>query len=171
MDKENGRPVERWEWIEGYLGLYSISNLGRLKSHHFRKPRLLALVIDRKGYETALLCRPGDRKRRVKIHRLVCRAFHGPAPFEGAEVAHRNGNRRDNREENVRWASSSENELDKLQHGTLIFGQASHLAKLSNEQVRKIKADSRKPSMIAAEYGVSHWTIRDIRRGKRRVYA
>lgn len=45
----------------------------------------------------------------VKIHRLVCEAFHGPPPFPNAVVIHFNENALDNRPENLRWGTQKEN--------------------------------------------------------------
>lgn len=48
------------------------------------------------------------RGKTYKIHRLVCEAFHGPEPFENADVLHKNGNTLANDESNLRWATRSE---------------------------------------------------------------
>lgn len=43
------------------------------------------------------------------VSRLVCEAFHGPAPFPGAVVLHENDDSLDNRPGNIRWATQWEN--------------------------------------------------------------
>lgn len=45
----------------------------------------------------------------MKVHRLVCEAFHGPAPFERAVVLHLDENALNNRPENLRWGTQKEN--------------------------------------------------------------
>jgi hypothetical protein len=45
----------------------------------------------------------------IKVHRAVCEAFHGPAPFEGAVVMHLDENAHNNRPENLRWGTQKEN--------------------------------------------------------------
>lgn len=45
----------------------------------------------------------------LKIHRLVCEAFNGPAPFPKAVVIHLNEDGLDNRPENLRWGTQKEN--------------------------------------------------------------
>lgn len=48
----------------------------------------------------------------MRFHRLVCRTFHGPEPFEGAVVDHINRNSHDNRAANLRWSSKSLNAVN-----------------------------------------------------------
>jgi hypothetical protein len=45
----------------------------------------------------------------MKVHRLVCEAFHGPAPFDRAVVIHIDENALNNRPENLRWGTQKEN--------------------------------------------------------------
>lgn len=45
----------------------------------------------------------------MKIHRLVCEAFHGPAPFKRAVVLHLDENALNNKPENLRWGTQKEN--------------------------------------------------------------
>lgn len=45
----------------------------------------------------------------LKIHRLVCEAFHGPPPFDGAVVLHLDENGLNNKPENLKWGTQKEN--------------------------------------------------------------
>jgi hypothetical protein len=45
----------------------------------------------------------------VKVHRLVCEAFHGPAPDGANIVLHLDENALNNRPENLRWGTQKEN--------------------------------------------------------------
>jgi HNH endonuclease len=45
----------------------------------------------------------------IRIHRAVCEAFHGAAPFDGAVVMHLNENSLDNRASNLAWGTQKEN--------------------------------------------------------------
>jgi hypothetical protein len=49
------------------------------------------------------------RGKNYKVHRLVCEAFHGPAPEGKNVVIHENENALDNRPENIRWGTQKEN--------------------------------------------------------------
>ena len=55
--------------------------------------------------------RPSSNGRQAprKVHQLVCEAFHGPKPFEGAVVIHIDENALNNRPENLRWGTQKEN--------------------------------------------------------------
>jgi len=45
----------------------------------------------------------------IKVHRVVCEAFHGPAPFPKSVVIHLNEDATDNRAENLKWGTQKEN--------------------------------------------------------------
>jgi hypothetical protein len=45
----------------------------------------------------------------MKIHRLVCEAFHGPPPFPKAVVIHLDENAHNNKPENLKWGTQKEN--------------------------------------------------------------
>ena len=57
---------EIWQDIEGYKGLYQVSNLGNISG--------LKPVLTKDGYYNVSLCKDGKRKS-FRIHRLVCNAF------------------------------------------------------------------------------------------------
>jgi hypothetical protein len=45
----------------------------------------------------------------IKVHRAVCEAFHGPPPFAGAVVIHKDEDAHNNRPENLKWGTQKEN--------------------------------------------------------------
>lgn len=45
----------------------------------------------------------------IKVHRMVCEAFHGPAPFAGAVVIHLDEDAANNLPGNLRWGTQKEN--------------------------------------------------------------
>lgn len=49
------------------------------------------------------------RGKNYKIHRLVCEAFHGPAPEGKPYVLHADEDATNNRLENISWGSQKEN--------------------------------------------------------------
>lgn len=108
--------------------------------------------------------------RQVKkpVHYLVLLAFTGERPC-GCQVAHNNGNRLDNRAENLRWATPKENSGDKQQHGTLLFGRDNATAKLTNELAILIVSrfnNGEHQSNIAKDLNVAPATVRGVLTGK-----
>jgi hypothetical protein len=49
------------------------------------------------------------RGKSRKVHRVVCEAFHGPAPMGRTYVLHGDENSRNNRPENLSWGTQKEN--------------------------------------------------------------
>ena len=108
---------EVWKDIEGYEGLYQVSNMGRVKSlgrdvwkwnHYTHQPeKILKMGQDRYGYLVVGLYK--DKKLKTfKVHRLVAQAF--VTNHENKEtVNHINGNKQDNKANNLEWHSNEEN--------------------------------------------------------------
>ena len=105
--------METWKDIPGWEGLYQVSNLGRILSIRVRELK----PYKARGYKVATL-HSGDRYKRAGVHRFVAQAFlQNP---EGKEqVNHKNGDRADNRRENLEWATCQENNLHRCRvlHG------------------------------------------------------
>ena len=102
---------ELWQPIEGYEGLYEVSDQGRVRrvkaAPHTRPGRFLKPMVDRYGYETVGLYLNKKQKWR-KVHRLVALAFvHG----RDETVDHIDGNKRNNNASNLRWVSQRVNTL------------------------------------------------------------
>lgn len=105
---------EIWKDIEGYEGLYQVSNMGNIKSlcrydanNHLLKERLLKPDKTKFGYYQITLSKNGITKR-YTIHKLVCLAFL-PNPDNKPCIDHINTDRTDNRVENLRWCTYKEN--------------------------------------------------------------
>ena len=99
------RVTELWEWIEGYEGVYAISELGRVWSD--RNSMMLRSRKDRDGYSSVTLNYKGKRKT-LKVHRLVAIAFlDNPNGYK--EVNHKNLNRSDNYKDNLEWTTRKAN--------------------------------------------------------------
>ena len=55
----------------------------------------------------------GIARKHYLVHRLITEAFHGLCPPDKCQVDHTNRNRSDNRPENLRWVTYSENNRNK----------------------------------------------------------
>lgn len=77
--------------------------------------RELAAHPDRHGYLGVRLTSSG-RRTKFKVHRLICETFHGPRP-EGRQARHLDGDKLNNRAENLAWGTVAENAADRTAHG------------------------------------------------------
>lgn len=71
---------------------------------------------DRYGYRRTTL-RDERGKKNHMIHSLICSAWHGERP-KGLDCGHLDGDKDNNRPENLRWITRSENHFQKRLHGT-----------------------------------------------------
>lgn len=107
------------------------------------------------------------------VHRLVAEAFLDN-PEGKPDVAHLDGNGSNNRLENLRWATESENMSDKKIHGTHTQGEKHGKAKLTDAEViaiRYCRESGFDVVDIANVFKVSKWTIYDACNLKRRKLA
>lgn len=111
---------EIWIPIPGYEGYYEVSNNGRIRSIDRKievknkgtsywvqlRGRLMRPHHSR-GYLVIALCR-GGVSRTVPVHKCVCKSFiHNPDGLN--EINHKNGDREDNRVENLEWCTRQYN--------------------------------------------------------------
>jgi hypothetical protein len=121
--------MEIWKQIQGYEGLYEISDRGRIKNTGSEKSKLATLSkngdlflkkqINNAGYERLLLTNGSNRKT-YSVHRLVAIAFI-PNPEGKKQVNHIDGNKSNNCVENLEWSTSSEN----IKHAFVALGKKS----------------------------------------------
>jgi hypothetical protein len=104
------------------------------------------------------------------VSRLACEAVHGRAPSSEYEIAHSCGNGQLGcvNPQHVRWATSKENKADQLIHNTRNRGSRHGKAKLTEDDVRKIRslALTMSQTRIAEQFGVAVQAINDIVRRK-----
>ena len=100
----NGCIMEIWKDVPGYIGLYKVSNYGRVKS--VKKSLVLKTCGSGNRYKTVALCN-GMRKT-FRVHRLVAAAFI-PNPDNKPCVDHIDGDKSNNRADNLRWVTTKEN--------------------------------------------------------------
>lgn len=98
----------------------------------------------------------GKTTRHRTVHSLVLIAFVGPRP-DGAVACHNNGDRADNRPENLRWDTQKNNLDDTEKHGTRCHGESHGASKLNASQVieiRSLYAAGVSKHAIAARFGI-----------------
>ena len=113
---------EIWRQVVGFEGLYEVSNMGAVRSIFYRKNRGPFLMKfyrhsnyygdDDNRYRIVTLWKD-KKKYKIFVHVLVATAFI-PNPDGKKEVDHINGIRYDNRVENLRWVTRSENRQNPI---------------------------------------------------------
>jgi hypothetical protein len=101
----------------------------------------------------------------VLAHRVVCEAAHGAPPEGKPNALHNCGNPSCVNPHHLRWGTQSENRGDMRLHGTLPVGRANGAAKLSDDQVRRIREVSARGASqreLARSFGVGVATICNI---------
>lgn len=138
--------TEIWKDIEGYDGFYQVSNEGRIKSTGGtcgtceRKEKIRTPSITKDGYVKVRLLRSGKDKTE-RVHRLVAAAFV-PNPDGKDTVNHIDGNKTNNRSENLEWVDRSEQMLHAYKIGLKRSrtGVNNSNAKLTDKQVEEIRS-------------------------------
>lgn len=106
--------------------------------------------------------------KKVNVHRQVCTELHGQPPTSRHEAAHSCGNGHLGcvSPRHLSWKTASENQMDRAIHGTSNRGERQWNAKLTSEDVRRIRlmfSPNRTDTDIAELFGVSSSAIRAIR--------
>ena len=169
---------EHWLSVIGYEEYYEVSDWGRVRRltngvgipDPNRKPTMMKLrYCPQRGqirYLGVRLSINGVRKS-FNVHSLVLTTFVGPRP-KGKEAAHTDGNTRNARLSNLRWATPIENARDKMRHGTVAKGSKCGRSKLSEVDVLAIKRRLGRGDVgcrIASDYGVCPETVYLIKNG------
>ena len=169
---------EVWKPIDGYEGLYEISNKGRVKAlerihnqyangvfykTNKYKSRIKKQAFTDRGYLFTSLSKGGETIQR-RISRLVAQAFI-PNPENKDTVNHKDGIKIDNTVEFLEWHTQGENNRHALTTGLRnTVGENVHWAKLKKEKVVEIFLDSGTDLELSKKYGVPRTTISHIRK-------
>lgn len=170
---------EIWKNVIGYEDCYMVSNLGNVKSltrqiksairnnnKITRDGRLLTIKNAKTGYKFIMLYKNGTQKIGL-IHRLVATAFLLNSSEKKA-VNHLDGDKANNRLENLEWCTYKENKKHAKENGLVARGEKSGGSKLTEQNVidiRKYKGmlSGRKTALI---FNISSTNIFDIWSGK-----
>lgn len=162
---------EEWRQIADFPD-YSVSNYSRIRRdkastllNGYAKPgRILNGEEGAHGHLRVTLFLNGKAHRRL-VYRLAAIAFLPQPRADQVEIAHCDGNPRNNHISNLRWATRRENAQDTIAHGTVLRGSKNGKALFTEDDVRRIKklrASGTSNKALAAEYGVSKCTISSI---------
>lgn len=158
---------ESWKPIPGYKGIYEISNYGRVKSvnrwikqsgcwkykahKRLKIGKELKQKTNKYGYQCVVLCRGPEDHKHSTVHRLVLLAFAGRSK---KQVNHKDGNKKNNKLENLEYCTAKENTNHAIKSGL-------KKGKLTDKERRYIKSSKGVYSAIelGRMFGVSRNTI------------
>lgn len=154
-------PDEIWLPIANYENLYSVSNKGRVKAHNkqwvwnrsrweilTKKEEHILIPSITNGYYRLSLCKNGEAVLKT-VHRLVATAFK-PNPQNKSQVNHKDGNKLNNNDWNLEWATPAENFQHALKNGLVSVGD-------KHPSARKIKCDT-----LNIEFGTIRKAANDL---------
>lgn len=153
--------------------MYEISNIGRVRRKETVIKRADGVIIKlpqrllnpKENYD-------GYPRVRLKdgfsfVHRLVLLTFVGPQPDKHYQACHNNGISNDNRVENLRWDTPSNNVRDRLWHNTYQFGEKNHRNKYPDDLIIKLGNSTDCAKDVARYYNVKRSLVYYARYRKR----
>lgn len=93
---------EEWRDVDGYDGIYQVSDLGRVRSKKYGDWRVLRPGKNGGGYLFVNLCKDNNVKK-CRVHRLVAQAFIPNSDETKTQINHKNEIKSDNRVSNLEW--------------------------------------------------------------------
>lgn len=152
---------EQWLDIRGWVGLYQVSDKGRIRSlprtimrRHGKSMRLGGKVLTpfmKDGYLSVHL-NDIDRTVTRRVHRLVMEAFEGPSELE---VDHIDRNRWNNSRPNLRYVTHEEN----MANAEVRRGEDSPFSKLTEDNVREMRREYAEGGIsqrgLSEKYGIA----------------
>ena len=177
--------MEEWKDVIGYENLYQVSNLGNVKSldrivDTERGPKLYKGVILKKcklkiGYMSVGLSKECHIKTKY-VHRLLMEAFYG-LDTDKACVNHINGDRSDNRIDNLEWVSYLENTIHAINILKSLTPPTKRIGKYDKKynlikMYKSLKAAAEDNNIAPANISVAcnHKQIKKIRNGVETFY-
>jgi hypothetical protein len=131
--------------------------------------RFLALSY-KHGYHSITLVKAGAKPKGMMVHQLVARAFI-PNPKGYPLVRHLDGDRTNNRVENLAWGDDKMNANDAKGHGRWYARTNPNRAKLAEsfiEPIRILIMQGVKYETIGLAFGIDETTVSEIATGRKR---
>lgn len=114
---------EEWKFIDDYENKYQISNFGNIRSLYKERngkkifrTKNLKWSKDSKQYLSTRLCLNGVMSSPVRAHRLVAKYFI-PNPDGLPQINHIDGDKANNKVDNLEWCDNRYNALHSQEHG------------------------------------------------------
>ena len=157
------------------------SKIGKLQFSNFGRVKSVGRVLIRKNGRKLTIREKIFNSRRVAegsyiwigghlVHRGVLETFLGPCP-EGMQCRHLDGNKHNNRINNLVWGTPKENGEDNIRLGAAARGEGHYRTNLTNEDIINIRKEyvpkgketgCGNLGLLAKKYGVTGSQIRRI---------
>lgn len=152
---------EIWKSIPEYEGIYEVSSFGRVKrvlaTRGATAGRILCSATSH-GYYSIRLSK-NDVQKTYFIHQLVLSAFCGPSNLN---CNHKNGNRKDNRIENLEYVAQQENRL----HSLYVLKEKRSIDASIARQMRDAAAQGMSRRELQKQFGVTKYVVDDLLCGR-----
>ena len=125
MYNDSEEEIGRWVDLPGFPN-HQGSITGQIRNK--KRKNILKPHIDKDGYCVMSLGSVDN----VKVHRVLCEAFHGPSPDKKTQVNHIDCDRQNNNFLNLEWSTPSENIKWSVRKGNIDPIKASRKASESN---------------------------------------
>jgi hypothetical protein len=161
-----GEEFLRLPWAPDYFA----SNFGRIVGMTSSQPGTILKPSKNpeNEYFTVKLVESDGMARHNYVHRTVLRVFRGEAAT-GIQGAHGDGNKSNNRLDNLRWDNPVGNAADKIEHGTLLIGSTHPNSKINEETAATIKrmlATGKRQAEISRELSIHISCVANIAQDK-----
>jgi len=143
--------------IEGYEGLYSISNMGRVYSHS-RYNKILSPYVSHQGYHIASLCKDGVQTKK-RVHVLVGNHFVGKSEGELTYDHYPDRDKNNNRADNLRLATKQEQCLNRSLFKNNTSGEK-NICIQSNLYRIQIRRNGK--LVVQKNYPIDKYTLADV---------
>jgi len=142
---------ETWKDVIGYEGLYQVSSYGRVFSLISNK---YLSLCNSSGYNRVILSKNGMSKY-IHVHRLVANAFISN-PYKKPCIDHIDGNRRNNKIDNLRWVTYCENNNNEITKNRI-----KTMVKISYIKGRKYPYMKLQKKIICVETGTKYNSLKE----------
>jgi hypothetical protein len=162
---------QAWKDVPEFQGILQISNFGNAKTfdrvrsdNRIERGKTCSQKVKKNGY-LEISIRNGEKKRWFLMHRLVAKLFLEETS-ETQCVNHKNGNKKDNRVENLEFTTFKENSNHAVRTGLCKNEEIHYKAKLTKLNVIEIRNSVESNEELALKFGVSKSTIKYVKQRK-----